>query len=84
MSVFVTGPNVDGHSPGSSLNEAPFWLDSALLVLASQLFRPQAVEEGFSYVIRYCRDTFPMDCVDAVLLSIEHNVPIHIKPNTEV
>ena len=84
MSVLATGAHLEGQAPGSAPGETVYWLEGVLVVLTSQLFRPRAIEEGVSYVFRYLQGSHPMECVDAVLLSIEHVVLIHIKPNIEI
>lgn len=68
-----------GLSPGSSPAQAVYWLDGVLVVLSTQLDRYQAVDDGVSFIARYCCDSHPKDTVDAVLLSIEHVILVHIK-----
>ena len=81
VSVLATGAHLEGQAPGSAPEETVYWLEGVLVVLTSQLFRPRAVEEGISRVFKYLQGSHPKECVDAVLLSTEHVVLMHIKPN---
>ena len=84
VSVLTTGAHLEGQAPGSAPEETVYWLEGVLVVLTSQLFRPQAVEEGISRIFGFLQGSRPKECVDAVLLSIEHVVLMHIKPNIEI
>lgn len=80
----ATGAHVQGLQPGSSPDEVIYWLEDVLVFLATQLFRAQAVSDEVSHVARHCAQYYPKDVVDAVLISIEHVVLIHIIPADEV
>lgn len=84
ISGLTTGAHVSGGSTGSSPAETKYWLDGVLVVLTTQLYRQYALELEFTRVAQYCRDTCPDDCVDAVLISIEHVVLVHIIPDKEL
>lgn len=84
VSGLATGAHVQGLRPGSSPKEVIYWLEGVLVFLTTQLFRAQAVSDEVSRVAKYCQQYYPEDIVDAVLISIEHVVLIHIIPNTEV
>ncbi|KAL8825489.1 MAG: hypothetical protein Q9191_004387 [Dirinaria sp. TL-2023a] len=84
VSVLATGAHVRGATPGTSPEGVTYWLENVLVVLATQLYRSGAVKEEISRVVKYCHDNNPNECVDAVLMSIEHAVLIHVIPNEEV
>lgn len=66
------------ESPGSSPEKMIYWLDDVLVMLATQLYRPQVVDESVAFIAQYCRILHPQDTIDAVLISIEHVVLVHI------
>lgn len=68
------------ESPGFSPEEVIYWLEDALIVLATQLYGPQVVEERVTFIARYCQMHRPRDTIDAVLISIEHVILLHIDP----
>ena len=80
----MTGAHVSGGSTGSSPSETKYWLDGVLVVLTTQLYQQDALELELTRVAEYCRDNYPDDCVDAVLVSIEHVVLVHIIPDKEL
>ena len=80
----TTGVHLSGDPAGSSPTGVVYWLDGVLVVLTTQLYQPNAVELEVSRVAQYCHDNHPDDCVDAVLVSIEHVVLIHIIPGEEI
>lgn len=84
ISVLTTGPHTQDTGSVFSASGNTFWLRSVLVVLCSRLSRPNAVEEGISQVLRHHQHTCPKNVMDAVLLSIEHVVLIHIKPDEKV
>ncbi len=83
VSALATGAHVQGLRPGSSPKEVIYWLEGVLVFLTTQLFRALAVSDEVSRVAKYCQQHYPEDVVDAVLISIEHVVLVHIIPNTE-
>ena len=84
ISSLTTGAHVSGTPAGSSPKEVIYWLDGVLVVLTTQLYRPNAVELEVSRVAHYCRDNHPNNSIDAVLISIEHVVLVHINPRKEL
>ena len=70
--------------PKSAPEETVYWLEGVLVVLASQLFRSGALEDGVSRVVEFCQTNCAGDSIDAILMSIEHVVLIHITPGVEV
>ena len=84
VAKLATGAHVRGGSLGSAPGEVIYWLEGVLVVLSTQLYRANAVDDGVTYVARYCQSHHPNDIVDAVLLSIEHVVLIHVVPGIEV
>ena len=84
ISSLTTGAHIPGVDAGSSPKGVIYWLDGVLVVLTSQLYRANAVELEVFRVAQYCRENHPNDCVDAVLVSIEHVVLVHIIPGKEV
>ena len=84
VSSLATGAHVRGGPLGSAPEEVIYWLEGVLVVLSTQLYRANAVDDGVTYVARYCQRHHPNDIVDAVLLSIEHVVLIHAVPGMEV
>ncbi|KAL8996706.1 MAG: hypothetical protein Q9188_006502 [Gyalolechia gomerana] len=80
ISHVVTGTYAEGSSPGSSPEEVIYWLEDVLVMLASQLYRLQAVDEWVAFIARYCQINYPQATIDAVLMSIEHVVLVHINP----
>ena len=84
ISRLTTGAHVQSNTPGSSPEGDIYWLGGVLVVLATQLYRPGVVEAGILRVAEYCHKNHPNECVDAILLSIEHVVLIHIFSPKEV
>ena len=81
VSVLATGAHVHGNIPGSAPRNTIYWLDGVLVMLTAQLFRPNAVHDGISVISDYYQENRPKDCIDAVLMSIEHVVLVHVSPN---
>ena len=84
ISGLTSGAHVSGDPPDSSPTGVTYWLDGVLVVLTTQLYQDNAMEFEVSRIAQYCRDNHPNDCVDAVLISIEHVVLVHIVPRKEV
>lgn len=84
ISGLATGAHVRGATPGSSPEGVIYWLEGVLVILTTQLYRPGVVNEEVSRVANYCQDNNPNECIDAILMSIEHVVLIHVVPNKEV
>lgn len=84
MSCLATGAHVRGSCPGSSPLGTVYWLDDVLIFLTTQLYRPGALDNGVSCVFKYCQENHPNDVIDAILISIEHVVLVHIVPDVEI
>ena len=84
FSRLASGGHLEGFSPASSPEATIYWLDNVLVFLTAQLYRTGAVDQGIARVIRYCQDNHPAGCVDAVLISVEHVVLIHVTPGEKV
>ena len=84
ISSLTAGAHVSDGATGSSPAETTYWLDGVLVFLTGQLYQPNAVELEVTRVAKYCHDNYPNDCVDAVIVSIEHVVLVHIIPQKEV
>ena len=80
----ASGAHVRGGPLGSAPGEVIYWLEGVLVVLSTQLYRANAVDDGVTFVAHYCQSRHPYDIIDAVLLSIEHVVLIHVVPGMEV
>ena len=84
MSCLAIGAHVQGSSPGSSPLGTVYWLDDVLIFLTTQLYRPGALDNGASHISKYCQENYPDDVIDAILMSIEHVVLVHVIPNVEI
>ena len=81
VSDLTTGAHVHGNIPGSAPQSTIYWLDGVLVMLTAQLFRSNAVQDEISFISDYCQKNHPGDCIDAVLMFIEHVVLVHVSPN---
>ena len=84
MSCLATGAHIEGFNPGSSPPGVVYWLEDVLVFLTTQLYRPGALDSGISHISKYCQQNYPGDVIDAILMSIEHVVLVHIVPNVEI
>ena len=73
-----SGAHLQGKPPGTAPQDTFYWFDGVFVVLVAQLLRPNAMDEGISFVQKYYHDSHTNDSIDAVLISIEHVVLIHI------
>ena len=80
FSVLGTGAHLKGEKPGSAPQDTVYWLDNVLVYLTAHLYREVAVDRGVARVARYCKTHHPDTVIDAVLISIEHAVLVHISP----
>ena len=55
-----------------------------MVVLTARLYRPGAVDEGIARIALYCQKHPSTQYVDAVLISVEHVVLVHIFPGGKV
>lgn len=79
------GCHLEGLPPGSSPDSKMYWFDGALVYLAVQLFDlPDAVSGAVACVVEYCQSQRPNQCVNAVLMSIEHIVLMRVYPGGRV
>ena len=84
ISDLAFGAHLQGCPPGSSPEATIYWLDDVPVVLTAQLYRPGAVDEGIARVVHYCQENHSAEYVDAVLISVEHVVLLHVIPGKEV
>ncbi|KAL8688126.1 MAG: hypothetical protein Q9218_005880 [Villophora microphyllina] len=84
FSNLAVGAHYEGRPAGTAPKETIYWLDDVLVFLTTQLYRAGAVDEEISRVVKHCQEHYPNDIVDAVLISIEHAVILHIIPDSEV
>lgn len=84
ISVLASGAHLQGSPPGSSPDATTYWLDDVLVVLTTQLYRPGAADQGIAYIARYCGEYHSAEYVDAVLISVEHVILVHVTPGGEV
>lgn len=80
ISVLASGAHLQGFPPGSSPEATVYWHDNVLIVLTAQLYRAGAVDEGIAHIVRYCQKNHSAEYVDAVLISVEHVVLVHVTP----
>ena len=80
ISVLASGAHLQGSLPGSSPDATIYWLNNVLVILTAPIYRPGAAEEGIARVVRYCQTNHPTEYVDAVLISVEHVVLLHVTP----
>ena len=84
VSILASGAHLQGSSPGTSPEGTIYWLDNVLVVLTAQLYRPGAADEGISRIVLYCEKHHSTQYVDAVLISVEHVVLVHVVPGGKV
>ncbi len=84
IGVLASGAHLQGSPPGSSPQGTLYWLDNVLVVLTAHLYRPGAADEGIARIINYCQQDHSQEHVDAVLISVEHVVLVHITPSREI
>ena len=84
VSILASGAHLQGFSPGTSPEGTIYWLDNVLVVVTAQLYRPSAAGEGISRIVHYCQKHHSTQYVDAVLISIEHVVLVHVVPSGKV
>ena len=84
VSNLASGAHLQGLLPGSSPEGTVYWLDDILVVLTAQLYRPGAVDEGIAGIVHHCQKNHPTQYVDAVLISVEHVVLVHVTPDGKI
>ena len=84
VSTLAFGAHLQGLPPGTSPGGTIYWLDNVLVVLTSQLYRPRATDEGIARIVRFCKKNKPAQYIEAVLISVEHAVLVHVTPEGNV
>ena len=84
VSILASGAHLQDFSPGTSPEGTIYWLDNVLVVLTAQLYRPGAADEGISRIVLYCQKHRSTQYVDAVLISVEHVILVHVAPDGKV
>ena len=83
LSVFASGAHLEGEEAGSAPKETTYWLNDVLVVLVAQLYDAGVVDKELQNLTQYCNSHQPGDVIDAVLISIEHVVLVHMVPGTD-
>jgi len=79
------GCHIEGFPPGSSPDSRMYWFDGTLIHLVAQLFhRPEVLIGAVACTVEYCQSQMPDQCVNAVLMSIEHIVLLRLYPGGRV
>lgn len=84
VSILASGAHLQGSSPGTAPEGTIYWLDNVLVVLTAQLYRPGAADEGIARIVLYCQNHRSTQYIDAVLISIEHVLLVHVAPDGKV
>ena len=84
VSILASGAHLQGSSPGTSPEGTIYWLDNVLVVLTAQLYRPSTADEGIALIVLYCQNHRSDQYVDAVLISVEHVLLVHVTPDGKV
>ena len=84
VSHLASGAHLQDSPPGSSPEGTIYWLDNVLVFLTNQLYRPGAAEVEIAHIARYCHINHSGENVDAVSISVEHVILVHIRPDGKV
>ena len=84
ISTLASGAHMQGSTPGSSPDATIYWLDNVLVVLVAQLYLPGAADEGIERIVHYCKEGHSTEYVNAVVISIEHVILVHVSPGGKV
>ena len=84
ISTLASGAHLQGFSPGSSPDTTIYWLENVLVVLTAQLYLPGAADEGIERIVQYCKEGHSTEYVNAVVISIEHVILVHVGPGGKV
>ena len=84
ISTLASGAHMQGSTPGSSPDTTIYWLDNVLVVLTAQLYLPGAADEGIERIVHYCKEGHSTEYVNAVVISIEHVILVHVSPGGKV
>ncbi|KAL8861612.1 MAG: hypothetical protein Q9178_002137 [Gyalolechia marmorata] len=84
FSCLATGARPEGSSPSPVPEDDVYWMEGVLVLLTTQLFRPSVYGQSIVRVVKYCDLHYHEECVDAVIMSIEHVILIHVVPGVKV
>lgn len=84
ISMLASGADLVGFPPGSSPEGTIYWFNNVLVFLATHLYLPGAADRGIVRIVDYCRKNHSAEYVDAVLISVEHVVLVHVTPARKV
>ena len=84
VSHLASGAHLQDSPPGSSPENTIYWLDNVLVFLTAQLYRTGAAEVEIARIVRYCQINHSGENVDAVSISVEHVILVHIRPDGNV
>ena len=84
ISTLASGAHLQGSTPGSSPDATIYWLENVLVVLTAQLYLPGVADEGINRIVHYCKEGHSAEYVNAVMISIEHVILIHVSPGGKV
>lgn len=84
VSDHASGFHVLGVEPGSCPKDAVYRFQGVVVFHVSVLDQAGTLQQGLSDVTSYCRDNYSNEYVDALLLSIDHVVIIHVIPGEEI
>lgn len=82
--LLTSEADLQGFPPKSSPEGTIYWFNNVLVLLAARLYLPGAVEGGIIRLVDYCQKNHSAAYVDAVLISVEHVVVVHITPARKV
>lgn len=84
VGILASGAHLQGSRPGSSPDATTYWLDDVLVVLTTHLYRPGAADQAIAQTVRYCGKHHSAEYVDAVIISVEHVILVHVTPDRKV
>lgn len=84
VSDLASEVHLAGTSRGSAPEQTVYWMANVLIFLTSRLFEITALPEGIRNAEAYCQRNHPRERIDAILISVEHVVLLHIVSGVEV
>ena len=72
MSYLSMGAHFKGNDTDSAPQETIYWLEDVLVLFLPHFQGAMSVPAEQSHIDSYCREHCPDQCVDAVLMCIEH------------
>ncbi|MCJ1463062.1 hypothetical protein MMC07_001667 [Pseudocyphellaria aurata] len=81
LAHLAIGGHLEGYPSGSSPESGMYWFDGALVCLAGQIDKREAMIAAIARLVEYCRVERPNQCVDSIVMSIEHIVLARIYPD---